>query len=290
MRTPITLLRRVSSTVVTLVLALDIIGCGSIAGSQPAPPPRTSTGFIVNGDVTLRYLLERPPGPGPFPAVVIGHGSGETHKEDFPAAGRLLGMGFVVLRYDKRGVGESTGTYSMVGVANSVGMFDDLSSDMAAAAAFLRRLPDVDPARVGLIGPSQAGWIIPVAAKRSKPAFMILFVGPTVTVGQEIYYSRFSEETTTPFDELSRLLKEFRGPHGFDPRPYLEELTTPGLWLLGSADRSIPTKETVEILDALIAAGKPYRRVVYPFAGHSLNGANFWPDVAAFLQEIKILR
>jgi uncharacterized protein len=290
MLTRITFHRRLSSTVLAFVLSLDIIGCGSLAGSQPAPPPRTSTGFIVNGDVSLSYLLERPPGPGPFPAVVIGHGSGETHKEDFPAAGPLLGMGFVVLRYDKRGVGESTGTYSMVGVANSVKMFDDLSSDMAAAAAFLRKLPDVDPARVGLVGPSQAGWIIPVAAKRSKPAFMILFVGPTVTVGQEIYYSRFSEETTTPFDELSRILKEFRGPHGFDPRPYLEELTTPGLWLLGSADRSIPTKETVEILDALIAAGKPYRRVVYPFAGHSLNGANFWPDVAAFLGEIKILR
>ena len=44
------------------------------------------------------------------------------------------------------------------------------------------------------------------------------------------------------------------------------------------------------ILDELIAAGKPYRRVVYPSAGHSLNGANFWPDVAAFLEEFKILR
>jgi len=46
----------------------------------------------------------------------------------------------------------------------------------------------------------------------------------------------------------------------------------------------------VAILDELIAAGKPYRRVVYPSAGHSLNGANFWPDVAAFLEEFKILR
>jgi uncharacterized protein len=188
------------------------------------------------------------------------------------------------------GVGESTGKYSMVGIANSEKMFDDLSSDMAAAAAFLRTLPDVDRTRVGLVGPSQAGWIIPVAAKRSHPAFMVLLVGPTVTVGQEIYYSRFAEETTTPFDELSRIVKEYRGPHGFDPRPYLEELTVPGLWLLGSMDRSIPTKESVAILDELIAAGKPYRRILYPSAGHSLNGADFWPDVAGFLKGTNLLR
>jgi uncharacterized protein len=283
-------MHRLPPLVAVAALTLSTTACGSAAGSQPTPP-RTSTGFIVNGDVSLRYLLERPPGRGPFPAVVIGHGSGEVHKEHFPAnAANLLALGFVVLRYDKRGVGESTGTYSTVGIANSEKMFADLSSDMAAAAAFLRTLPDVDRTHIGLVGPSQAGWIIPVAAKRSQPAFMILLVGPTVTVGQEIYYSRFAEETTTPFDELSRILKDYRGPHGFDPRPYLDELTTPGLWLLGSADRSIPTKETVEILDELIAAGKPYRRIVYPFAGHSLNGANFWPDVAAFLKDLKILR
>jgi uncharacterized protein len=283
-------MRRSRSLLPVISFTLGVSFCGSAAQSPPAELPRSSTGFIVNGDVSLRYLLERPPGPGPFPAVVVGHGSGETHKEDFPAAARLLGMGFVVLRYDKRGVGESTGKYSMVGIANSEKMFDDLSSDMAAGAAFLRTLPDVDRTRIGLVGPSQAGWIIPVAAKRSHPAFMILLVGPTVTVGQEIYYSRYSEETTTPFDELSRILKEYRGPQGFDPRPYLEELTVPGLWLLGAVDRSIPTKECVAILDELIAAGKPYRRVVYPSAGHSLNGANFWPDVAGFLEEIKILR
>lgn len=155
--------------------------CGSAAQTPPPELPRSSTGLIVNGGVSLRYLLERPPGAGPFPAVVVGHGSGETHKEDFPAAARLLGMGFVVLRYDKRGVGESTGTYSMVGIANSEKMFADLSSDMAAGAAFLRTLPDVDRTRIGLVGPSQAGWIIPVAAKLSHPAFMILLVGPTVT-------------------------------------------------------------------------------------------------------------
>jgi alpha-beta hydrolase superfamily lysophospholipase len=98
-------MRRSISLLAVIVLSLCGSFCGSAAESPPVELPHSSTGFIVNGDVSLRYLLERPPGRGPFPAIVIGHGSGETRKEDFPAAARLLGMGFVVLRYDKRGRG-----------------------------------------------------------------------------------------------------------------------------------------------------------------------------------------
>lgn len=119
-------MRRSRSLLPVIGFTLGVSFCGSAAQSPPAELLRSSTGSIVNGDVSLRYLLERPPGLG------------------------------------------------------------DLSSDMAAGAAFLRTLPDVDRTRIGLVGPSQAGWIIPVAAKRSHPAFMILLVGPTVTVGQEI--------------------------------------------------------------------------------------------------------
>ena len=279
---------RQSTLAVLMCAALTEAGCGSGAQSPTVLPARSVTGSFASGDVSLRYLLERPPGPGPFPAVVIGHGSGEVRKEAFQfLATELLTRGFVVLRYDKRGVGDSTGTYSTVGIANSERMFADLSSDMAAGAEFLKTLPDLDASRVGLMGFSQAGWIIPLAAKRSRPAFMVIMVGPTVTVGQEIYYSRFAEETATPFDDLSKILKDYTGPHGFDPRRVLEELTVPGLWLLGGADRSIPTIETVAILDALITSGRPYRRVVYPFTGHNLNGANIWADIEEFLKVVK---
>ena len=254
------------------------------AGAQAPPPPRVVTGSFANGDVSLSYVLERPPGPGPFPAVVLGHGSGETRKEhaSFNAA-QWVSRGFAALRYDKRGVGDSTGTYSMVGVANSDRMFADLGGDMAAGVAHLRSLPDMDGKRIGLMGPSQAGWIIPVAARLARPQFMVIVVGPTVTVGEEIYFSRFAEKTTTPLAELSDVLKTFKGPHGFDPRPVLEGLSTPGLWLLGGADRSIPTPDTIAILDALIARGRPFSKVVFPDADHSMRGANMWPEIDRWL-------
>jgi dienelactone hydrolase len=266
-----------------VALAVVLGGCHAGAQATPPPPPLV-TGSFPNGEVALSYMLQRPAGRGPFPAVVIGHGSGETLKEAASfLAEQWLARGYAVLRYDKRGVGHSTGSYSMVGVGNSERMFADLSGDMAAGVAHLRSLKDIDARRIGLMGPSQAGWIIPLAARATRPQFMVIVVGPTVTVGEEIYFSRFAEKTATPLEELAGLLKDFNGPHGFDPVPVLEQVTTPGLWLLGGADRSIPTPETIARLDALIARGKPFTKVVFPSADHSMYGADMWPEIDRWL-------
>jgi dienelactone hydrolase len=261
-------------------------GCAAHAQRAPAPPD----GFIQSGDVRLSYHVDRPDGAGPFPAVVIGHGSGEVTKDQLRRfADVWVARGYVVLRYDKRGVGESTGVYSGVGVQNGDRMFDELSSDMAACVEFLERQPGVDPRRTGLMGASQAGWIIPLAAKKANVAFMILMSGPAVSIGEEMYYSDFAEtggaSLERAYDELSR----FHGPRGFDPVPTLESLNTPGLWLLGQADESIPEKNTAAILRALAAKGRPFTVVEYPGANHGLftistgQRADFWADIDRWL-------
>jgi dienelactone hydrolase len=262
---------------------------GVLWSAACAPEPSAlATGFFANGDVRLSYQLDTPAGRPPYPAVVIGHGSGEVRKEHCRSmASNMLRRGFATLCFDKRGVGQSSGAYSNVGRQNSQQMIPALGSDMAAAVTFLRRQPQIDGARVGLMGGSQAGWVIPVAAQAVTPAFMILLVGPTVSVGEEVYYSQFAETTTTPVSELSSLLATYDGPRGFDPRPILETLDVPGLWLLGEADRSIPTAETVAVLDDLIGRGRPYARVVYPGAGHTLAGADYWPDIDRWLDGLR---
>lgn len=271
--------------VATIGLVAALSACGASAQAPGPPQPKFVTGSFASGDITLSYALERPPGKGPFPAVVLGHGSGETLKDMASfLASQWVARGYAALRYDKRGVGGSTGTYSMVGVNNSDQMISALASDMAAGVAFLRSQPDIDGKRIGLMGPSQAGWIIPLAARMAKPQFMVIVVGPTVTVGEEIYYSKFAEFGDTPLSEMSAILKKFTGPYGYDPRPVLAELSTPGLWLLGGADRSIPTPETIANLDALIAKGRPFAKVVFPAADHSMRGANIWPEIDRWLE------
>jgi alpha-beta hydrolase superfamily lysophospholipase len=79
--------------------------------------------------------------------------------------------GFVVLSYDKRGVGKSTGNW----LAAS---FEDLADDAVAAAKFLQSRKDIDPKQIGFWGLSQGGWIAPLAASRfADSAFAIALSG-----------------------------------------------------------------------------------------------------------------
>ncbi len=268
-----------------LTATLACVFCGSAAAPPSGPRvAETQNGFFVSGDVRLSYRLDLPARTGKVGAVVFGHGSGRQHKGScrFLADGSLS-RGFATLCYDKRGVGESTGTFVFVGANDSISVFDDLASDLAAGVELLKSHPDIDPARIGLAGVSQAGWIVPIAATKSRPAFMILLVGPTVSVGVEGFYSRIVEHGGGSLEEGYRQLPSFSGYHGFDPKPVLDKLDVPGLWLLGGDDRSIPTPETAAILDRLIGSGRPFARVVFPGFGHDLSGAPIWAEIDRWL-------
>ena len=277
-------MRLVPLVIASIALA-SACGRAGVSAQRAAPE-----GFIEHGDIRLSYRLDRPAGPGRCPAVVLGHGSGEiTKNHQGFLADALVARGYVVLRYDKRGVGQSTGVYSGVGVRNGHRMFDLLASDMVAGVEFLRTQPDVDASRIGLMGSSQAGWIIPLAAQRTNVAFMILISGPAVSVGEENYYSDFAEHGGTSLERAYDELTRFTGPRGFDPVPVLETLDTPGLWLLGQADESIPERNTAAILRGLAAKGRPFTVVEYPGANHGLYNpttgrpAPFWPDIDRWL-------
>jgi uncharacterized protein len=250
----------------------------------------SATGVFTNGSVALSYELTIPAGPAPHPSVVIAHGSGAVRKEECrPLAEGFIRRGYATLCFDKRGVGRSSGTYEHVTTENSEHVFATLAGDLAAAVAFLAARRDIDARRIGLAGGSQAGWIVPLAAARARPtpAFMILLSGPTVSVGEEIYFSRAAEGTTTPIADAYASLDAFSGTRGFDPMPVLRTLDVRGLWLLGENDRSIPIRHTIRRLDELIGAGRPYRLVEFPNADHSLKGADIWSVIGEFLKSLE---
>ena len=278
---------------VVILMAAVGIACGH--QSTPTAPTspnsasfQTTTGFFSNGSVQLSYQLDVPAHTAPVGAVVFGHGSGPQTKDSchvFGLAEGFVARGYAALCFDKRGVGKSTGQYvPTVFPEISAAVFEDLASDMAAGAAFLRSRPEIDPNRIGLAGVSQAGWIVPLAATKTPTAFMLLIVGPTVSVGVENFYSLIVEITSAPVEDGYNALPSFTGLHGFYPKPVLQSLDVPGLWLLGAEDRSIPTPASVAILDQLIASGKPYSYIVYPGRGHNLPPS--WPDIEQWLAKI----
>jgi pimeloyl-ACP methyl ester carboxylesterase len=275
--------------VLVILLTVAGVACGEQASTPTAPTSAIglSTGFFSNGSVQLSYRLDVPAHTAPVGAVVFGHGSGAATKDScrvFGLADGFISRGYATLCFDKRGVGQSTGQYIPAIPQNSAAVFEDLSSDIAAGVEFLRSRPEIDGNRIGLAGASQAGWILPLAARKSNAAFMLVIVGPTVSYGLENFYSNIVEITNAPVEEGYKQLPSFNGIHGFDPKPVLESISVPGLWLLGGEDRSIPTPATVAILDQLIASGKPYTHVVFPGVGHNLPPS--WPDIDQWLARI----
>src|SRR5215203_6177865 len=110
---------------VAMVLAcLLAASCGTDRPAVQAAAPSAMPAFFQNGDVRLAFTLDLPPGPGPFPAIVAGHGSGKLTRQNLAGfAAQWNRLGFAVLRFDKRGVGESTGTYVFVGTKDSPQVF-----------------------------------------------------------------------------------------------------------------------------------------------------------------------
>ena len=243
-----------------------------------SPPLRDEELRFSSGGVELAARLRIPPYEGPHPAMIVAHGSGRSTRYGYEDLAENLAInGFALLTYDKRGVGESGGTYTGVGPDNSDAVFGQLADDIVAGIELLRSRPDIDADKIGVLGISQGGWIAPLtAAKSSAVSYMVIISGPTVSVGEEIYYSDLTGEVEgrqleLSDAELSEQLAAYDGPRGFDPVESLEQLDVPALWVLGSEDRSIPIPETVAILEALSAAGKPYTKQVLPGVGHGMR-------------------
>ena len=225
-------------------------------------------------DAVLAGTLYLPLAKGRHPAVVWVHGSGEQPRLPYGAGivAPLVQQGVAVFSYDKRGAGESEGH-----CCASNGHYNLLAADADGAVLAVRSHPEIDATRVGFYGASEAGWVVPLADVRLREpvAFTALVDGPAVTTGEEEVWSEAAGEdepgalTAEKRREATQRLRE-SGPSGFDPAPYIEQMSSPGLWLYGGADKSIPADRSAEILRRLERAGKDFTVIVFPGAGHGL--------------------
>ena len=139
---------------------------------------------FTNGSVELHGTFMLPATQEPSPAVVFLHGSGPHPRAGFrPYAEEFAKLGVASLFFDKRGSGESAGSW----ITSSL---EDLAGDALAAVDLLKTEQQVDPRRIGYWGISQAGWVAPLAAARSRDiAFMVLVSGGGATPHESELYS-----------------------------------------------------------------------------------------------------
>ena len=181
--------------ITSLRFAPASLGGGAAASSAPPPPefraptyadPRKFSDSEVKVGAApwlLPATLSMPAGKGPFPGVVLVHGSG-PHDRDETVGGTkvfrdlawgLASQGIAVIRYEKR----SKAHGDKVGSA-PVTVKDEIVDDAVAAANLLRATKGVDPRRIVVLGHSQGGAMVPrIAAADGKLAGVISLAGPT---------------------------------------------------------------------------------------------------------------
>src|SRR5579864_8851684 len=99
------------------ILAALVSACALTTTAAGQPPSGSETVVVHNGPATLHALLWRPQGRGPFPAILLNHGSGRSREElerlgPYERNAEKLGPvfarhGYVFLYLFRRGVGPS---------------------------------------------------------------------------------------------------------------------------------------------------------------------------------------
>ena len=258
-----------------------------------APPDRAyradSVRISCPGGHTLAGTLTRPPGAGPFPAVVFitGISPHERNQGNPPwmpfrdIADALARRGIAGLRVDDRGVAASTGD-------RASSTTEDEADDVRSEIAWLRARRDIAGRRIALIGLSEGGLIAPmVAAGDSTLAGIVTLAGPGVP-GWEVYRSqvesavaadtsfktdaaRAAEVTRQLADTLDARSKSYLA---IDPLAFARRVRCPALILHGGSDRHVPVRSAERIAWAMRANGNRDVTVrIFPGVSHT-----FLPD------------
>ena len=123
----------------------------------------------------------RKPAPARLPAVVLVSGSAPSDRDEFVAgipifaqlATAFADAGYLVVRYDERGAGQSGGRQESATI-------EEFAVDARAVVAYLLKRRDVDPRKISLIGYGEGGWIsLLVAAREQKIAAVGLIATPS---------------------------------------------------------------------------------------------------------------
>jgi len=152
----------------------------SIPGDERVSIP--ATGFILAGTLTKPAAAT-----GRLPAIVLIGGSGPTDRDEtvfgIPVFGHLarglVDAGFVVVRYDKRGVGQSGGRVESVTLT-------DYAEDARSVVRWLERRPDVDKDRIAVVGHSEGAAVALLLASREKRVKAVTSIAGPGTTGAEL--------------------------------------------------------------------------------------------------------
>lgn len=254
----------------------------------------TAHTFPSADGLTVHGHLSTPDGPGPHPVVVVctsGAGGALDDKGRYAGVSEhapLRSAGFAVFTVDQRGApghGEEYAAHGDMGGADI--------DDVVAAARYLAGLPEIDAARLSLLGTSRGAYSALLASAR-EPS---LWQRAVLVMGLYDPARLVEAETAAPGTLLPSRPgvgpEEIRA-HFADPRRQplesLEAVRTPLFVVHGEADEVVPVSQAVELTDRAEQLGLPATLATVPGLGHdNEHTGEAWPElwsrIADFLGE-----
>jgi pimeloyl-ACP methyl ester carboxylesterase len=169
------------------VLREDVAGVA--ARPQTTRNPTDADVTIPASGFAIASTITSPPVTGRLrrPAVVFVGGTAPVDRDETVAgipiftqlAGALAERGFMAVRYDKRGVGQSGGR-------DERATLQDYADDLLAVVRWLRKRKDVDSRRVAVVGYGEGGAVAILAAGREKNIASLVLIGAPGTSGSEL--------------------------------------------------------------------------------------------------------
>ncbi|KAA8994441.1 alpha/beta fold hydrolase [Stenotrophomonas cyclobalanopsidis] len=273
--------------------------------AKAAPPPADAnyaeTEFsLPQARGALPGTLALPKGKGPFPAVLLVHGSGPQDRDETIGASRpfldiarsLAAQGIAVLRYDKRTLARPQDFQS-----GSFTVDDETTDDAVAALTALAADPRIDGRRVFVLGHSQGGMLAPrIASRWPQARGAILWAAPARTLlellpEQNRYLLSLAGDISAPeqafLDKLDAQIAAARGsapvaasdlplgvPQTFwksievvNARADAKALRTPLLMLHGGRDFQVPDADW-QLWKQALQGRKDVQWQAYPALNH----------------------
>ena len=236
--------------------------------------------IVGSGEWALHGTMSVPVGPGPFPAIVLVHGSGPNDRDETIGPNKpfrdlawgLASKGVAVLRYEKRTREHAS---QLVAQISTMTVKEESIDDALAAVALLRQTKTIDSKRIFVLGHSLGGTLVPRIGKLDVGiAGFVILAGTTrpledVMLEQVTYIYGLKGSLT---DEDKKKLEEFRKQvdkvkglkssdaqsketilsappsywldlRGYDPPAVARTLTHPMLVLQGERDYQVTMKD-----------------------------------------------
>jgi len=174
----------------------------SLPGDEAVTIP--SVGFNIAATIT------RPKSPAPAPAVILIAGSGPTDRDEtvagIPVFGHiardLVAAGFAVVRYDKRGVGQSGGRVESVTIA-------DYAEDARMVLLWTEKQKGIDKNRIAVVGHSEGALVAMLLAgrERARVSALALIAGPSTSGNDIVLEQQKLVLSKMPIDDAQRAEK-----------------------------------------------------------------------------------